>query len=116
MKTVDLEKPTKRSIEVLLKSMSEHGWRYDEETTYHRLDREREARAKVVLKNDRLYQALSRQTKAANVKDRKLKDRLQIMTSKVRRLYYSKGLTPAVLKEVDLLVKEANRVDEQLRK
>ena len=111
---VEREQPTKASIQALLNSLSgsPYGCSSRDEVDplyaeYRRLDDEADALEKKLTDVPELRKAREA-AKAARSRYEERRREVRTRVTKVQRLLWAKGLTPAVLKKVDELVEEVN--------
>lgn len=103
----ELDKPTRRSVERLFKEILQSPWEmYSGEL--RRLREKREAMEKGLLSHP-TYKKLVAKQEAAETKYYNDRRALEAAVRQVRLEYLAKGLTPDVLKQIEDLVKLANK-------
>lgn len=101
--------PTRGSVEKLFREIRDHhgyGVRY-EDSKHRKLEKELDELRDRLL-SDRRYAALEKKFEASKAEYYSHDNKVRNELFRVRTLYLSKGLTPAVRKEIDKLVKLAN--------
>lgn len=111
MAKTEVEKPNKRNIEYLLKRELGIG-EYYRDPEYLALNdqiNKIEAEHEALLKKNKKYVALKKKRQQVADTFEKRANIMKKRVAEVRREYYAKGLTPAVLKKIEKLVDDYNK-------